>query len=368
MQALTQKRALRGIGLMAAVALLSLLVAACGSSNNNTSSSSGGASTGSSTTASASSKVKTIAIATPAKTNDYGWNAQGVAGAKAAANSVGASVNVTSDIGYDKTQTVLRQLALNKPQLIIAHASGFDTAAQRIGQQYKIPTVTYDIPTMKSPGAVSNITTESQQASYLAGILAAHKTKTGKVGIIISASDSNWFKMAGGFAAGVHSVNPKTKIAFAEISSAGYDDSAGGKRVATSMIADGADVILTMGDGASFGYLQAIETANPGHKVWMIGDIGDMTPIDKKGVFLSSVLWNFDGAYKQFIKEIDDGTFGQQGYDLTLANGGVSLLKTKYIPASVWSEIQAAQKKIVAGQIQVPNYSKIGQVKAALNG
>jgi basic membrane protein A len=368
MQALTQKRALRGIGLMAAVALLSLLVAACGSSNNNTSSSSGGASTGSSTTASASSKVKTIAIATPAKTNDYGWNAQGVAGAKSAASSVGASVNVTSDIGYDKTQTVLRQLALNKPQLIIAHASGFDTAAQRIGQQYKIPTVTYDIPTMKSPGAVSNITTESQQASYLAGILAAHKTKTGKVGIIISASDSNWFKMAGGFAAGVHSVNPKTKIAFAEISSAGYDDSAGGKRVATSMIADGADVILTMGDGASFGYLQAIETANPGHKVWMIGDIGDMTPIDKNGVFLSSVLWNFDGAYKQFIKEIDDGTFGQQGYDLTLANGGVSLLKTKYIPASVWSEIQAAQKKIVAGQIQVPNYSKIGQVKAALNG
>jgi len=368
MQALTQKRALRGIGLMAAVALLSLLVAACGSSNNNTSSSSGGASTGSSTTASASSKVKTIAIATPAKTNDYGWNAQGVAGAKSAASSVGASVNVTSDIGYDKTQTVLRQLALNKPQLIIAHASGFDTAAQRIGQQYKIPTVTYDIPTMKSPGAVSNITTESQQASYLAGILAAHKTKTGKVGIIISASDSNWFKMAGGFAAGVHSVNPKTKIAFAEISSAGYDDSAGGKRVATSMIADGADVILTMGDGASFGYLQAIETANPGHKVWMIGDIGDMTPIDKNGVFLSSVLWNFGGAYKQFIKEIDDGTFGQQGYDLTLANGGVSLLKTKYIPASVWSEIQTAQKKIVAGQIQVPNYSKIGQVKAALNG
>jgi len=263
---------------------------------------------------------------------------------------------------------VLRQIALTKPQLIIAHASGYDTAAQRIGQQYKIPTVTYDIPSMKSPGAVSNITTESQQAAYLAGILAAHQSKTGKVGVIISASDSNWFKMAGGYAAGVHSVKPKMPIAFAEISSAGYDDAAGGKRVATSMIAGGADVIFAMGDGASFGYLQAIETANPGHKVWYIGDIGDMTPIDKKGVLLSSVLWDFTGAYKQFIKEIDAGTFGQKGYDLTLANGGVSLLKTKYIPTSVWSDIQAAQKKIVAGQIQVPNYSKINQVKAALNG
>jgi simple sugar transport system substrate-binding protein len=367
MQALTQKRALRGIGVMAAVALLSLLVAACGSSSNSSSSSS--ASTSAGTTASAaSSKVKTIAIATPAKTNDYGWNAQGVAAAKAAAGSVGATVDVSSDLGYDKTPTVLRQIALTKPQLIIAHASGYDTAAQRIGQQYKIPTVTYDIPSMKSPGAVSNITTESQQAAYLAGILAARKTKTNKVGVIISASDSNWFKMAGGYAAGVHSVNPKIPIAFAEISSAGYDDAAGGKRVATSMIAGGADVIFAMGDGASFGYLQAIETANPGHKVWYIGDIGDMTPIDKKGVLLSSVLWNFTGADKQFIKEIDNGTFGQQGYDLTLANGGVSVLKTKYIPASVWSEIQAAQKKIVANQVKVPNYSKISQVKAALNG
>jgi simple sugar transport system substrate-binding protein len=134
------------------------------------------------------------------------------------------------------------------------------------------------------------------------------------------------------------------------------------------MIADGADVIFTMGDGASFGYLQGIETANAGHKVWMIGDIGDMTPIDKNGVFLSSVLWNFANADKEFVKEIDNGTFGQKGYDLTLANGGVSLLKTKYIPASVWSDIQTAEKKIVSGQLQVPNYSKISQVKAALNG
>jgi len=78
-----------------------------------------------------------------------------VAAAKAAAGSVGATVDVSSDLGYDKTPTVLRQIALTKPQLIIAHASGYDTAAQRIGQQYKIPTVTYDIPSMKSPGAVS---------------------------------------------------------------------------------------------------------------------------------------------------------------------------------------------------------------------
>ena len=47
-------------------------------------------------------------------------------------------------------------------------------------------------------------------------------------------------------------------------------------------------MIFGMGDDASFGYLQAISNANVGHKVWYIGDIGDMTPIDTKHVLLSS--------------------------------------------------------------------------------
>ena len=66
--------------------------------------------------------------------------------------------------------------------------------------------------------------------------------------------------MSGGFAAGFHSDQPETsKIYFAEISPTGYDDAAGGKRVARRLIAQGADVIFGMGDDASFGYLQAIE-------------------------------------------------------------------------------------------------------------
>ncbi|MGH2859366.1 MAG: BMP family lipoprotein [Solirubrobacteraceae bacterium] len=368
-------------GVVATLAALgaAAALAACGSSSASSSGAAagGGASSASSSSSAAASTgassaaklpFSTVAIATPAKTDDYGWNAQGVNGINQAASSFGLKVKLVQDIGYNNTTAVLRQLALTKPGLIIAHASGYDTNAQRVAQQYHVPMITYDIPTLLSKGTLSNITTSSQQGAYLAGILAADMTKTKKVGVIISASDTNWYEMTGGFAAGVHSVSPSTQIVFGQIGPASYDDAAGGKRVATSVIASGADVIFAMGDDASFGYLQAIGTAKAGHKVWYIGDIGDMTPIDKKGVLLSSVLWNFTGAYKQFIKEIDAGTFGQQGYDLTLANGGVSLLKTKYIPASVWTEIQAAQKKIVAGQINVPNYSKISQVKAALGG
>jgi basic membrane protein A len=344
-----------------AAVIAAIALAACGSSgksSTNSSSGSGGS----------SSSGGTVAIATPAKTNDYGWNAQGVSGAKAATAADSMKLKLVQNIGYNNTDTVLRQLALGKPKLLIAHASGFDTSAQRIAVQYKVPTITYDIPTLLHKGSLSNITTSSQQGAYLAGILAAKMTKTNKIGVIISASDTNWYEMTGGYAAGAHSVKPHLSIVFGQIGPASYDDSAGGKRVATSVIASGADVIFTMGDDASFGYLQAIGTAHPGHKLWMIGDIGNMSPIDTNHVFLSSVLWNFTGAYKQALADVKNGTFGTHGYNLTLGNGGIALLKTKYIPSSVWSKIETAKQGIISGKIKVPETTKAASAKALLNG
>jgi basic membrane protein A len=350
-----------GAGLVALVLAVGLL-AGCGSSDNS-GSSGGSGSSGSSS--GSSNKVKSISIATPAKTDDYGWNAQGVAAAKTQASAVGAKFTSITDIGYDKPETVLRQLAQGGSDFIISHASGFDTAAQRVAQQYKVPIMTYDIPTEVSKGTLSSITTSGQQGGYLAGILAAKTTKTKKIGVVLSASDTNWFEMAGGYVAGARSVDPSIKVLFAQIGPAGYDDAAGGKRVVQSVIAEGADVVFAMGDGASFGYLQAIETANAGHKVWYIGDIGDMTPIDKKKVLLSSVLWDFNPLFKQAIADINKGTYGTHSYNMTLANG-MSVLKTPYISSSVWSQIQQARQKIMSGSLKVPSTTKAGALHALL--
>jgi simple sugar transport system substrate-binding protein len=205
-------------------------------------------------------------------------------------------------------------------------------------------------------GVVADVETSSQQGAYLAGILAARTTKTGTLGIVISAADTNWFKQAGGFVAGARSVNPDVKFRFAQIGQAGYADSAGGKRVTAQVIAAGADVVFGMGDGASFGMLQAVETAKPpagASKVYFIDVIGDKTNVDKKGVLLSSVLWDFTDIYTKAIADIGAGTFGAAGYDLTVANG-ISLLKTDKAPAEVWTEIDTAQQGVADGSIEVP--------------
>ena len=70
-----------------------------------------------------------------------------------------------------------------------------------------------------------------------------------------------------------------------------------------------------MGDGSSFGMLDAVETATPpagADKVWFIDVIGDKSDpsVDPNGVLLSSVLWDFTGAFEDGIAQIDAGTFG----------------------------------------------------------
>jgi len=339
------KKRLRGIRVAAILAALGVLAGAAYAG-----------------TARHSAKVTNVQIATPAKTNDYGWNQVGVSNAMAAAAAAGASFKATTNIGYDKTDVVLRQLAKSGANFIIPHASGYNTSAKKLAPQLKVPMITYDDPKLLIKGYLSNITTSSQEGAYLAGILAAKMTRAHKLGIVISAADPNWYKMSGGFAAGVRSVDKASKMYFVTVSKYGYDDAAGGKRVASSVIAQGADVLMTMGDGATFGYLNAANTQKTGHKVWMIGDIGDLTPIDKKHVFLSSVLWTFTKQYANAIKDINAGTYGTHGYNLSLANCGISLLKSKYIPAAVWSQIQQAQAKIKSCSISIPVAHNAGAV------
>ena len=63
-----------------------------------------------------------------------------------------------------------------------------------------------------------------------------------------------------------------------------------------------------MGDGSSFGMMQAVETAKApagAKKVWFIDVIGDKRKIDKKGVLLSSELWDFAPIYTRAIKAVN---------------------------------------------------------------
>jgi simple sugar transport system substrate-binding protein len=350
---------------LALVGAIALGAAGCGSSNNNKSSNTDtGSAAATTTTTAAANKVKKIAIVTPEKRDDFGWNQQGVAGAEAVAKELGIQVEVADGSGYDNVDPILSQLANGGANLVIAHASGYNASAVDVATKTNVPELSWDNPKGLQPNLVGDAETDSQQGAYLAGVLAASTTKSKKLGIVVSADDTNWNKMAGGFIAGARSADPSVKFLYAQIGQAGYADSAGGKRVTGTVIAGGADVVFGMGDGSSFGMLKAVEDA--GGKVKFIDVIGDKSSIDKKKVLLSSVVWNFQPAFKAAIDQINNGSFGTKGLTLDLANGGISLLQTPQVPADAWTKVESTKQKIIDGSVQVPLTPKKGQVQALL--
>jgi len=315
--------------------------------------------------AASAQKVAEVGFASPEKPTDYGWNQQGYVGAKKAAAVNGAKVLDATGSGYENVEPNLRRLAQQGADLIIAHASGYNSAAPAIAEEFKVPVVVWDAKASAvKKGLVSNVLTRAQEGAYLAGVLAAQMSKTGTLGIVVSASDENWFKQAGGYCQGARSINKSVKFKYGRIGPASYADAAGGKRITQTVISAGADVVFGMGDGSSFGMLQAVGTAKApagATKVWFIDVIGNKTKIDKKGVLLSSELWDFAPIYSRAIKAVNSGTFGTT-YVLDAKNG-LSLLKTNKAPASAWAKVAAAQKKVGSGAVKVVSTATEGAVK-----
>lgn len=316
--------------------------------------------------ASTPAKVDSIAIVTPEKETDHGWNQQGIWGAEAVSDELNIRFDENSNVGYDNSETILTQVAESGVGLLIAHASGFATAGKRVGEATGVPTLVVDVPS-NVPGKVATILTEAQQGAYLAGVAAAYETETNIIGIVASAENANWFAMSAGFAEGVYSVNPDITIEIAYIGPAEYADAAGGNRVATQVIATGADIIFGMGDGATVGYLQAIENANQPYPVRYIATIGDVSPIDPKGVTITSVLWNFAGAYSDAVRDIEAGTFGTKTYTLTVENGGLSLQDNQKLSAAALDAVDKAREGIIDGSVKITKAASKDEVQDVIS-
>jgi basic membrane protein A len=313
-------------------------------------------------------ELEALAIMMPEEPTDYGWNQQGFNAAKAVAAKYHLKFMPATGLGYGDVHSELRELADDGASLIIAHGSGYNTAAPEIGAEKHVPVAIVDRPKDSKPGAVADYTLSGHQGAYLAGVLAARTTQTKVVGIVVTGEPPSWNSQSAAFAQGVHATDPGLRIVYAVIGPAAYSDAAGGRRVTESVIGAGADVIFGQGDGASFGMLQAVETrkSTNGGKVWFIDVIGDKTPIDK-GNLLSSVIWNLVPVYSAMIEDLRANKFGTHAYPIQLADDSVRLLHSKYIPDNIWSEVDAVRKQIIDGKLKVEPIFDAVKVRALMN-
>jgi len=299
---------------------------------------------------------------------DYGWNQMGAEGALQACKNTGSECEVASGLGYADIRPVLREFATSGFDLIIAHASGYNSAGAEIAKEFNVPVVITELPGSTTPGLINDYELSGAPGAYLAGVLAAKTTRSGTLGIVVTSEIVTWNLQAGGFVQGARSINPDIKVHYAVIGHMAYEDVAGANRVTKSVIGTGADVIYGMGNGATFGMLQAVETtpAIDGGKVWFIDVIGDKRGVDK-GYLLSSTAWDLAPIWTAMISDLDDGTFGTKSYDLNLSNNTIRLLRTEHIPEDVWSEIVRVRDEIINGGIEVAQVREIDNLKTMMS-
>jgi simple sugar transport system substrate-binding protein len=304
----------------------------------------------------------------PEQGTDYGWNQQGVEAAKATAEKFGLEFIPAEGLGYGDVRPTLRELSEEGASLLIAHASGYNTAAPEIAAETGTPVAIVDRPDALKEGLVADYTLYGHEGAYLAGQMAALMTRTGTVGIVVSGEPPSWNAQSAGFAQGVKATKPDVKIIYAVIGPAAYADAAGGRRVTESVISAGADIIFGQGNGSSFGMMEAVETskATDGGEVWFIDVIGDKSSIDK-GRLLTSVLWNMEPVYSAMVEDLRNDTFGTKRYKIQVADGSVSLLETDNIPADVWEQVSATRDKFVDGSLTLEPVTDAQAVRALMS-
>jgi simple sugar transport system substrate-binding protein len=201
--------------------------------------------------------------------------------------------------------------------------------------------------------------------------MAAAETETGTVAVVVSGEPPTWNYMTAGFAQGVHDTDPEVEIIYSVIGEAAYDDAPNARRVTETVIAADADIVFGMGNGSSFGIIQAIRDHNADvddpDSVRFIDVIGDKSDSEAGEFLMTSVLFDYTDVYTQFIDDLEAGTFGSI-YTMSLENEGVRLLEPPIEIASETMElVEEAEGGILDGSITVPAISDAGELGTILD-
>ena len=316
-------------------------------------------------------KIERVALVTPASRTNQGWDQQAADALDKVAAERGITANIAENGGYDDITPILKDFAAEGDQLIICHASGYQTVCPEFAEESQIPVAVIENPGAVKAGLISDIETQAQEVAYLAGYLAGKTTTTGTVAIVVSGEPPTWNYMTVGFAEGLHASKPDATLLYSVIGEAAYDDVSGAKRVTEQALTAGADIIFGMGDGASFGMVQAVEEHNQHlesgqNKAWFIDVIGAKRK-DHGDALLTSVLFDYEGIYTQMIDDLEAGTFGKV-YTLDVKNGGVRLLDLPdAVPQAVKDDVAAQQKAIVDGTVKVSAIADTNAMKKRLD-
>ncbi|MFI0739701.1 BMP family protein [Streptomyces sp. NPDC021100] len=291
--------------------------------------------------------------------DDHSFNESAARGADKAEKELGVKARLmTAKNGETEAEREqrLNSLAEAGYNPVIGVGFNYQKSIEKVAKDH--PDTTFAVIDSVAQGKnVASVTFGEHEGSYLAGVAAALKSKTHKVGFIGGVNNALIQKFQAGFEQGVKDTDPKAQVTSQYLypnNDKGFNDPAAAKDKAKGMLDSGIDVIYTAAGLSGNGSIEAVA----GQKdAWAIGVDSDQYQLpglaQYKDHILTSVVKNVDVAVFDLVKSVKDKKpiTGPKTY--LLKDGGVSLVTSGGFIDDIKDKIEAAKKKIVDGQVKV---------------
>ncbi|MGF0039837.1 BMP family lipoprotein [Peptoniphilaceae bacterium SGI.131] len=338
--------------------MLALLVA-CGSGGGNT-----GKSGEKEGEKEAGKEQKSAILIVNGSLGDLGFFDSANAGMKRLEKELGMKIKVV-ETGDDDTkwEPALADAADEKVDYIIAVSPSMVEPVQRISVNHEDKKfILIDNAVDYSKGEFKNVysaTFKQNEGSFLAGVSAAHTSKSGKIGFVGGMDIPAINDFLVGYIEGAKFVNPNIKVLVTYPGD--YYDPAKGKEHALVLMNEGVDVIFTAAGPTGLGSIQA--ATDGGIKV--IGVDSDQSSMYKasgdnktaEAIVTSMVKQVGNTIFRTIEKDLKGELKWGEAESLGIAESGVELAKNdvyeKFFTAEQKKSIDELSEKVVKGEIKV---------------
>ena len=196
----------------------------------------------------------------------------------------------------------------------------------------------------------------SEQAGYLAGVVAALATRSGKVGAVCGIEIPPVQAYLAGFTAGVQAgaAFERKEVKVLPVYVGSFDDPVKGKTLANALLDKGCDVIFRIAGNSGAGAMQAVKDREG---VYLIGEDFDIDG-EMPGRILTSTLKRLDRAVFDGIRMAVEDDFEPGNHWWGLAEGGVGITPMEHTRDLFTKEqlafFEQQKKRIESCEIKVP--------------
>jgi basic membrane protein A and related proteins len=250
-------------------------------------------------------KAVTIGFIYVGPKDDYGYNQAHAAGAAAVKKMPGVTIkeaeSVPETVQVQKTMESMIQL--NQAKIIFPTSFGyFDPHILTLAKKY--PNVMFLHcgglwDAKKHPKNVGSYFGYIDECQYLSGIVAAHATKSEKVGFVAAKPIPQVLRNVNAFELGARSVNPK--ITCSVIFTGEWSHPVKEAEAATTLIDKGVDVMTCHVDSPKV----IVETAEK-RGIKVCGYHASQATLAPKG-YLTGAEWNWEKVYTDYVKDLQAG-------------------------------------------------------------